>query len=70
MDFKSASYHFSQLLTNKPTYWIAMARLIEVMRRSAEIDQAEGFIHRGEQNCTKPNEEAGLFPCSPQMIKY
>lgn len=59
MDFKNACHHFSQLLTNKPTYWIALARLIEVMRRSAGIDKAAAFILRGEQNCQKPNEEAG-----------
>lgn len=68
MDFRSASHHFSQLLLNKPTYWIALARLIEVMRRSAKIDEASEFIQRGEQNCLKPNEEAGLYSNSILML--
>lgn len=59
MDFKNALFHFSQLLTNMPTYWTALARLIEVMRRSAKIEEADIFIRRGEQNCQRPNEEAG-----------
>lgn len=61
MDFENASYHFSQLLTNQPTYWTALARLIEVMRRSAKITEVDIFIQRGEQSCSRPTQEAGKF---------
>jgi tetratricopeptide repeat protein 21B len=30
IDFDNAAYHFSQLVLNKPNYWTALARLIEV----------------------------------------
>lgn len=61
MDFESAAYHFSQLLLSQPTYWTALARLIEVMRRSGTISNAAEFVKRGEQNCSNPVEhEAGL----------
>lgn len=33
MNFESAAFHFSQLLIGQPTYWTALARLIEVLRR-------------------------------------
>lgn len=33
MNFESAAYHFSQLLIGQPTYWTALARLVEVLRR-------------------------------------
>jgi hypothetical protein len=33
-DYESAMFHFQQLLQNKPDYWVALARLVEVMRRT------------------------------------
>lgn len=61
MDFESAAYHFSQLLVSQPTYWTALARLIEVMRRSGTLINASEFLQRGEQR--QPNCEAGLSYC-------
>lgn len=64
MDFESAAYHFSQLLLGQPTYWTALARLIEVMRRSGTIMAAAEFVERGERACTQPTtHEAGLNFC-------
>lgn len=59
MDFDSAAYHFSQLLLAQPAYWTALARLIEVMRRSATLQEATPFLQRAEQASIRPNMEAG-----------
>ena len=59
MDFENAAYHFSQLLLVRPTYWTALARLIEVMRRSATLTDAATFIQRAEQAGTNATQEAG-----------
>lgn len=59
VDFDSAAYHFSQLLLGQPTYWTALARLIEVLRRSAALNDAIPFLDRAEQACPKPNQEPG-----------
>lgn len=59
VDFDSAAYHFSQLLLGQPTYWTALARLIEVLRRSATLPEIEPFLERAEQSCSKPSQEAG-----------
>lgn len=37
VDFETAAFHFRQLLLQKPTYWTALARLIEVSRRTGYI---------------------------------
>lgn len=63
MDFESAVFHFSQLLLAQPTYWTALARLVEVMRRSAALDEMPPFLNRAEQACNRPLEEAGLVYC-------
>lgn len=62
MDFENAAYHFSQLILNKPTYWTALARLIEVMRRSGCLSDSLTFIERAEEATSNPNEP-GLGYC-------
>lgn len=66
MSFDNAAYHFSQLLLNKPTYWTALARLIEVLRRSAKLIDAIPFLDRAEQNflpAASQEAAAGLYYC-------
>ena len=36
-DYESAMFHFQQLLTSKPDYWVALARLVEVLFRVLTI---------------------------------
>jgi tetratricopeptide repeat protein 21B len=62
MDFENAAYHFSQLILNKPTYWTALARLIEVMRRSGCLTDSLTFIERAEEATSNANEP-GLGYC-------
>lgn len=62
MDFENAAYHFSQLIVNKPTYWTALARLIEVMRRSGCLTDSLTFIERAEEAATSASEP-GLSYC-------
>ncbi|KFB41795.1 AGAP000136-PA-like protein [Anopheles sinensis] len=63
MDFESAAYHFSQLLLNQPNYWTALARLIEVLRRSGTLPDAGGFLQRAEEEASRLDGEAGLSYC-------
>lgn len=63
MDFKNAAFHFSQLLLAQPTYWTALARLIEVMRRSATLPEVTAYIQRGDQAVVQQQPEAGLNYC-------
>lgn len=70
IDFENAAYHFSQLLMNQPLYWTALARLIEVMRRSGNIQEALPFIERAEQACLNAEQEAGLHYCKAMYEWY
>lgn len=60
MNFESAAYHFSQLLLARPTYWTALERLIEVLRRSATLKNAVVFLERASKNVSQPNQEDGM----------
>lgn len=63
MDFENAAYHFSQLLLSQPCYWTALARLIEVMRRSGSLIDAVPFLQRAEQAITNTNQYPGFSFC-------
>lgn len=63
MEFDNAAYHFSQLLMSQPCYWTALARLIEVMRRSGTLPDAASFLQRSEQATPNPSQTAGLNYC-------
>lgn len=60
MDFESAGYHFSQLLLAQPTYWTALARFIEVMRRSGTPLDALPFLQRAEDATARNMHEPGI----------
>lgn len=45
VDFDTAAFHFRQLLLKQPTYWTALARLIEVSRRIGELLKIKNFFY-------------------------
>ncbi|XP_068157433.1 tetratricopeptide repeat protein 21B-like [Drosophila tropicalis] len=63
MEFENAAYHFSQLLISQPCYWTALARLVEVMRRSGTLSETEPFLQRAEQACVSAQTSSGLNYC-------
>ncbi|XP_061402484.1 tetratricopeptide repeat protein 21B-like [Musca vetustissima] len=63
MDFENATYHFSQLLLSQPCYWTALARLIEVMRRSGSLTDSTLFLQKAEQATAYPDTCPGLNYC-------
>ena len=50
-DYESAMFHFQQLLQNKPDYWVALARLVEVMRRTGTCKCAICMSRTGTRWC-------------------
>lgn len=61
VDFQDAAVHFSALLTRHPSYWVALARLIEVKRRTAQLDEARPFLTLAAQAAAN---EPGLSYCT------
>ena len=42
-DYEAAMFHFQQLLEKRPDYWVALARLVEVMRRTGHLEEVSIF---------------------------
>ncbi|XP_011313823.1 tetratricopeptide repeat protein 21B-like [Fopius arisanus] len=66
VDFSTAAFHFKQLLMRRPTYWTALARLIEVSRRTGKIEDLDEWLGRAEAAATGEgaNRDAGFHYCA------
>ncbi|KDR09588.1 tetratricopeptide repeat protein 21B-like [Zootermopsis nevadensis] len=63
VDFETAAFHFQQLLQRRPDYWTALARLVEVMRRTGNLEDVPFYLNKAEAACQRPSQEAGLAYC-------
>ncbi|KAL0109295.1 hypothetical protein PUN28_014409 [Cardiocondyla obscurior] len=64
VDFETAAFHFRQLLIRQPTYWTALARLIEVSRRTGAMDDLDEWLQRAQVAMGSGNVEAGFYYCA------
>ncbi len=48
-DYDSATFHFQQLLQKRPDYWVALARLVEVMRRTGHLQDVPQYLTKSEE---------------------
>ncbi|EFN89496.1 tetratricopeptide repeat protein 21B isoform X3 [Harpegnathos saltator] len=64
VDFDTAAFHFRQLLIRQPTYWTALARLIEVSRRTGTMDDLDEWLQRAQTAMGAGNVEAGFYYCA------
>ncbi|XP_024883168.1 tetratricopeptide repeat protein 21B-like [Temnothorax curvispinosus] len=64
VDFETAAFHFRQLLVRQPTYWTALARLIEVSRRTGAMDDLDEWLQRAQVAMGSGNVEAGFYYCA------
>ena len=70
-DYESAMFHFQQLLTAKPDYWVALARLVEVMRRTGHLEDVNNYLQKSEEHVgTRAGLEPGLNFCKGMYEWY
>lgn len=60
-DFFSASNLFHKLLMQKPNYWLALARMIEVKRRMAALKDVVTYLHNA---AVVGRSDSGLAYCT------
>uniref|UniRef100_A0A146LJV1 Tetratricopeptide repeat protein 21B n=1 Tax=Lygus hesperus TaxID=30085 RepID=A0A146LJV1_LYGHE len=60
VDLASAMNHFTSLLDRRPNYWVALARLVEVSRRSASLQRSLPYLEAAKS--IEPNNP-GLHYC-------
>ncbi|XP_069186237.1 tetratricopeptide repeat protein 21B isoform X2 [Procambarus clarkii] len=62
-EYDTAMFHFQQLLDRRPAYFPALARLVEVMRRTGTLDEAGPYLDRAEQAILRPSTDPGINFC-------
>ncbi|XP_027210397.1 tetratricopeptide repeat protein 21B-like isoform X1 [Penaeus vannamei] len=62
-EYDTAMFHFQQLLDRRPAYFPALARLVEVMRRTGTLDETNPYLDRAEQATLKPYMDSGFNFC-------
>ncbi|XP_063227668.1 tetratricopeptide repeat protein 21B-like [Bacillus rossius redtenbacheri] len=63
VDFETAKVHFQQLLSRQPNYWTALARMVEVLRRTGKLEEVPEYLEKASAACARPAQEAGLSYC-------
>lgn len=56
-----ALFHFTQLLAKQPTNWNALVRLVEIMRRTGNLEDFSEYLNNAENACENPLKEGGLL---------
>ena len=68
-DYESAMFHFKQLLQKRPDYFVALARLVEIMRRTGNLEGVPEFLAKSEEFVgTRATMEAGLNFCKGTRV--
>lgn len=55
--------HHLSYADRRPAYFPALARLVEVMRRTGTLDEAGPYLDRAEQATLRPNTDPGYNFC-------
>ena len=61
-DFSAASNLFHKLLAQKPDYWLALVRMIEVKRRMGALKEAKSYLENAAATTNGANP--GLNYCT------
>nr|CAH7760444.1 unnamed protein product [Callosobruchus chinensis] len=63
IDFDMALFHFTQLVAKQPKNWEALARLIEILRRTGNIDDAPKYLEASETYHESSSRDPGFLYC-------
>jgi tetratricopeptide repeat protein 21B len=69
-DFETAVYHYRQFLERKPNHYVALSRLINVLRRSGKLESAEQYMKTAERTSPRSAFQAGFNFCQGLFHRY
>ncbi|CAG0921103.1 unnamed protein product [Notodromas monacha] len=69
-DYETAMFHFQQLLDRNPTNWEALARLVEVMRRTGHLEECPTYLTKAAQCNPRASLQPGYYYCNGLYLWY
>jgi len=69
-DYDTATFHFQQILERKPNNYLALSKLILLLRRAGKLDQAPNFLKMAEAHSPRAVHMPGLHYCKGLHERY
>jgi tetratricopeptide repeat protein 21B len=69
-EYEAATFHFKQLLEKKPNHYVALSRLIHLLRRSGRLNEVPAFLSLAENLSKRSSMEPGLHYCKGLYARY
>jgi hypothetical protein len=60
-DFESATVQYRNLLKENPNNYVAMEKLVSLLRRAGKLDEADELFKKAEEKDPRSSSHAGLF---------
>lgn len=69
-EYEAATFHFQQLLEKNPRQYVALSRLIQLLRRAGKLNEVPKFLQMAERGARKAAMEPGLHYCKGLYNRY
>lgn len=69
-DYEKAVFHFRQLLEHKPDNYVALARLVELLRRAGRLEEVPRFLDMAEKHSSRTKFDPGFNYCKGLYLWY
>merc|ERR1711988_1702623 len=60
---EAAIYHFQQLLDKRPNYYVALEKLITLLRHAGKLSEATRHLEMAERASVRASRDPGLMYC-------
>jgi len=68
--YETAIYHFQQLLERKPSHYVALAQLVQLLRRAGRLSEVPRYLRMAEKASPRAAMDAGLHFCKGLYSRY
>jgi len=69
-DFEAATVQYRNLLKQNPNNYIAMEKLVSLLRRAGKLEEAEELFKKADENDPRSSSHAGLFYSKGLHARY
>lgn len=69
-EYEAAIFHFQGLLERKPNHYVALSRLIQLLRRAGKLSEVPKFLKMAESLSARAALEAGFHYCKGLYARY
>jgi tetratricopeptide repeat protein 21B len=69
VSFSYAVFHLQQLLSQKPTHYLALSKLVDLLRRIGKLEEAEKYFEQLSKGGFKVQSHPGYCYCKGLFMK-